>query len=404
MNAVPNGFESSPLTTRIAVVDRVAAEWLTSHPEIPVTAANLSKTLQQMLTGVFLTGQQRGRRNLSLYAESLIHAAAVDAKEVASARTFSKSADLPACYAAVFAKLSTLLAPLAAAVQLSRSAVADAAFALVKRSGAQLGITRLGLRGFVEGQVRPHALRIHERVGYHRSAHDYVRLVLEHTDQLANEVVGAATRKASQSPRLSDQSQAGFEKCFRAYGAEVLAEAERYSSDPDELFSRTIQKLAIAYRNNPDLEADLAYCERVLKNVWFSFQKERASRPVVVSDEPERANSREPIQDASCDEIAGIDAIVRRLLGVAESLSESAAPEGTLASELLVNYFFVDPTVYDPRHAELADRIWELADAENSSELEKGLCELARKLFSCGASVQQIVKMVIKALRRGKDQ
>ena len=97
MNAVPNGFESSPLTTRIAVVDKVAAEWLTSHPEIPVTAANLSKTLQQMLTEVFLTGQQRSRCTLSVYAESLIHAAAVDAKEVASARTFSKSADLPAC-------------------------------------------------------------------------------------------------------------------------------------------------------------------------------------------------------------------------------------------------------------------------------------------------------------------
>jgi len=403
MNAVPNGFESSPLTTRIAVVDKVAAEWLTSHPEIPVTAANLSKTLQQMLTEVFLTGQQRSRCTLSVYAESLIHAAAVDAKEVASARTFSKSADLPACYAAVFAKLSALLAPLAAAVQLSRSAVADAAFGLVKQSGAQVGITRLVLRGFVEAQVRPHALRIHERVGYHRSAHDYARLVLEHTDQLANEVVGVATRKASQSPRLSDRSQAGFEKFFRAYGAQLLAEAERYSSDPEEIYSRAIQKLAVAYRNNPDLDAALAYGKRVLKNAWFSSQMERASRPVVVSDEIERAKVREPIQYDNCDEIAGIDAIVRRLLGVAESLSASTAPEGTLASELLVNYFFIDPTVYDPRHAKLADRIWELADAENP-ELEKGLCELARKLFSCGASVQQIVKMVIKALRRGKDQ
>lgn len=403
MNAIENGFESSPLTTRIAVVNRVAAGWLESHPEIAVTTDNLAKTLQQILTEVFLTGRQRCRRSLSGYAVSLMQAAAVDPKEVASARTFSQSADLPARYTRIFTELATLLAPLAAAVQLSRSAVADAAFALVNSSGNPLGITRLGLRGYVESRVCQHALRIHEGSGYGQAAHVYLQRLLEDVDELAAAVVRAATDKACQSGRLSDRSRASFEEFIDAYGARLWAESKKYGSAAEEIHSRALEKMAVAYRNNPSLDAGFAYAKTVLKNAWNSHNEKKSGRSEVLLENFERANVPEPVHPDHGDQSTVIDTIVRRLLGVAESLQSSTSTEATQASELLINYFFVDPTRRcDPHQAELAERVWELTDTTNGAELEKGLRELAKELFSTPASAAQIAKMVIKALRHYK--
>lgn len=397
MNVIENGFETGLLTTRTAVVERVAAGWLESHPEVPVTTRNLAKTLQQILTEVFLTGQERCRRSLSGYAVSLMQTAAVDPDQIAAARTFRQSADLPARYATIFAHLSTVLAPLAAAVQLSRTAVADAAFARAKSSSDRLCITRLALRGYVEATVRPHALRIHQRVGYDHSAHDYLQHIVEDLDQLAAGVLGAAIRKATRSTCLSDEARVGFEKFFRAHDKNLRIEARKYGGDADEIYSQAIGKMAVAYRNNPSLEADLAYGRKVLKNVLNSCMERRSSRPEVLLEEIDGARLREPVRNDSCDEIFGTDAVVRRLLGIAESLSSSAAPEASLASELLVKYFFVDPTIRDPRRAELASHLWELSGADDGAELEKGLCELAKNL-STAARPTTIATMVMKAL------
>ena len=204
---------------------------------------------------------------------------------------------------------------------------------------------------------------------------------------------------------MSDQSRARFEKFFCVHGKGLWAEAQKYGVDADEVYSRAIEKLAIAYRNKPELDADLAYGKTVFKKAWLSYRDEVARKGEVVCEEIEESKrSRGRTQDDNGDQIAGIDAIVRRLLGTAEALSASETPESTLAGELLITYFFVDPRILDPRRAQLSSHVWELADEDNSDTLENGLRELATRFAATAAHASRIAQIAIKALRHRKDQ
>lgn len=383
------------LTTRTAVTDRVAAEWLAAHPQTAVTPANLSKTLQQLLTEVFMTGRQRGRGRLSAYALSLLRAAEVDSTEFSSARTFSKTSDMPADHAEAFGRLSWLLAPLAAAIQLTRSRLADAAFGVLQLRGNPLGISRADLRGFVEARVRPHAQQVHERAGYQESAHEYLRLLLVDADRLSDEVVTAAQMRRSRSSRLGEKSRTRCEEYVRRHGAALRDAAHGYGPAGEEIFSDLLLKLTIAHRNNPDLEAGLAFGMEALRNAACAYHQRHALRREVLTEGGEGTE----IVDSGCDSVIALDEIVRRLLTTAGSLSAGTDVDALLASDLLARFFFVGPATCDPGRVRLGGHLWELPDAPGGTGFEDALVQFAAELVPGRARAKRIAGLVVKALR-----
>lgn len=412
MNARQNGSNWSeklieeavgptPLTTRLAVTDRVAAGWLAANPEVAVTETNLSKTLQQLLTEVFCTGAQRGRTSLSGYAASLLAAAAVGAEEFGSARVFSKSADMPDCYARHYARLSVLLAPLAAAIQLARIAVADAAVDLARHAEAPTGIRRPALRGFVESRIRPHAQQIHQDAGYALSAAGYLSLILAEKDQLAAEVLAAAQDKLAQSDRMCGQAREALDLYMRTHGRKLWEiAARRHGDDAEEVYAQMAYKLAIGFRNRPGLDIDLAYGRKVLDNAAKSLHDQRQRRAEVELNQDDRLT-------ASADEFDAIsiaDTIVRRVLHTADTLAEEGTTEDGLARELLLKYFFVDPTVIDPHRVELSQKVLDLSGGYGDGhDLERALRSIAVTMTPSPSLAKRITAMAVKALRSWKE-
>jgi hypothetical protein len=153
---------NAELTTRETVTTDVTGSWLAANPHVEVTGVDLAKTLQQLITELFLTGGRRQREELSAHAVSVLEVIGLRPDQFAPVRTFAKNADMPVEYGAMIGDLMTVLLPLAAAIQLARVPVTNAA---VEMLGPNDGIDRRRLRGFVVAQVRPHARGVHARVG-----------------------------------------------------------------------------------------------------------------------------------------------------------------------------------------------------------------------------------------------
>jgi len=76
--------------------------------------------------------------------------------------------------------------------------------------------------------------------------------------------------------------------------------------------------------------------------------------------------------------------------------------EDSLARELLLKYFFVDPAVIDPHRVQLSSDVLDLLGDPDGKDLEATLREIAKAITPGMAS--QIVKKAINALRFWRDR
>lgn len=400
---------SELLTTRETVTDQVAAGWLATHQELDVPATTLAKTLQQLLTEVFATGHQRRREALSEHAVSLLKLIGTDATEFAPARTFAVKADMPVGYARTFGLLAAVLAPLAAAIQLARTPVADAAEELAKRgelfatAGSTGLITRPQLRGFVVARVRPHAEALHARVGAGESVAGYLELILGDTETIAQSVVAAAVEKLGRAQSLSPVGAANLEQYVREHLTKLRrVAAARYGPHAEDIVGMALCKLAAAFRNRPELSIDYAYGRVVLSsaaNVYLMELAQQGEHETVVTEHDESCGVS--AEDTALAELS--DQLVGHVLVVAAELADDDdSAERVLAGQALLQYFLADPTVVDPRKARLAVHVLTLSPADGQSaddEVSADLRALATTLTPDRDAATRIAAVAIAALR-----
>jgi len=387
-------------TTREAVTDRAAAAWLAAHPEVKVTEVNLSKTLQQLFTELFKTGGRRQREPLSAHAESVLEAIGVPPGQFAPARAFTKSEELPGQYGAMFGRLAEALAALAAAVQLARIPVTNAAAKLV---GPGDGIERRQLRGFVVGLVRPHAQKVLARVGCGASAEAYLQEILADVGMLAAAVVDAGKRKNARPTVLSERGAQQFAR----YAHEHLQAlrgfaAARYGEHADDIVGAAIVKLCKAFRTYPDLNIGFAYGRQVIINAandYFLALNEQRAWETSSPEDLERCAGTTDDEDVA---VAAPDAVVRMVLAAAATLDDGSAAgsEAGLARQTLLRYFLADPAEADPRRARLAEHALNVMAAQDESDGFRAELEaIAGTLSPDGAATEHIITLAVTALR-----
>lgn len=395
-----SGFESfgnAELTTREAVTARVSASWLAAHPDVVVTEANLSKTLQELFTEMFGTRGPRQRQPLSAHAEEVLDAAGLRPADFAPARSFSKSADMPIEYGTMFGRLAEQLAPLAGAVQLARIPVTDAAAALTDPAESA---DRRQLRGFVVAHVRPYAQEVHALVGPGRSVDEYLQLILADVDRLAAAVVASARAKNARPARLDRPAADRAATYARAHfdGLRRYA-ATKFGQHADDIVGAAMLKLCAQFRNDPALSIGFAYGRTVIDNAakdLFAALQARRDREQSDSELLEWAGG---IADDTTA-IDGGDELVRIVLSAAAHLADAGADlDAGVARQALLRYFLVDPQEADPRKAMLAERALSLMGSDEGEGIGAALSECAASVGSQGVEVERATVLALAALR-----
>ncbi len=385
------------LTTREQVASRVAQSWLAAHPEVEVTTVDLTKTTQQLITELFKTRGRHQREALSEHAVAVLEAAGVGADDFAPVRSFAISADMPPAYGAMIAEVAEVLAPLAAAVQLARIPVADAAARLVHPGE---GIDRRQLRGFVVGHLRPHAQHVHARVGAGQSARRYRELIVADVESLAAAVVESARAKNARPNRLDEAAAARMADFARAHLRRLTDyAAASFGQDGDDIIGAALLKIAVQFRNNPGLSAGFAYGRAAVDSVAKDLHiKRRNPHHHEVCDSEVLERAAESTDDAA--DIDAVDATLRMVLAAAAHLDDSRlGPDASVARQALLGYFLVDPHETDPRRARLADRALHLAPGAQGGGIGAELGEIAGALGCEAAAVDRITALAITALR-----
>lgn len=398
MNAVEKITHGTPeRITRETIVDEVAVQWLAEHDHVKVTRADLSKTLQQLLTEMFHTGTQRRREELSVAAKAVLDAAAVDAGGFASARTFTKSADLPDEYGRTFGALATRLAPLAAAIQLARIPVTDAAVARLTASGDTQSIDRRQLRGFVVAHVRPRGQELLARIGVGERAETYLGLLLAEVDDLAAAVVASALRKRSQPDRLDDVGARRLAELLDEHLGRLRREAgARYGAHAEDVVGATLVKLTVAFRNHPDRALNYPFLRTAMISTANDHYNALTQRRI---DEFADVDRLELAVGDRTDEVAARDVAVRMVLSAASALVREG-DDGTIARETLLRCFLADPAELDPRRARLADAALRLAAADDAGRgLSTGLETIATTLVADRRRADRVARVAMTALR-----
>lgn len=398
MNAVETATHGTPeRINRETVVDAVASRWLVEHSEVNVTRADLAKTLQQLLTEMFHTGTQRRRGELSATAKVVLAAARIDAGGFASARTFTKSADLPVEFADAFDSLATHLAPLAAAIQLARIPVTDAAVARLTANGDAQSVDRRQLRGFVVAHVRPRGQELLARFGIGKPPETYLRLLLAEVDELAAAVVGSAVRKRSQPDRLDPTAAERLAELLDEHLGRLRREAgARYGAHAEDVVGATLVKLTVAFRNHPDRTLSYPFLRTAMVSTANDHYNALTQRRIDESADVDRLELA--VEDQS-DEVAARDAVVRTVLSAASAL-HLAGNDGTIARDALLRCFLADPAESDPRRARLAESALRLAAADDADgALCAGLGAVARNLVTEPGVADRVVRLAMTALR-----
>jgi DNA-directed RNA polymerase specialized sigma24 family protein len=385
---------SEPLTTREAVTNGVAAEWLRLHPQFKVTEANLANTLQQMFTEMFKTGVQHRHDVLSDHAVSVLGLIGVGGKQAfAPARTFSKTADMPVEYGVMFGRLAEVLAPLAAAIQLTRTAVADAAAERLAVEESARADERRRLRGFVVSHVRPYAEQVHARVGANEAVDVYLRLILEELDVLASEVVAAVAVKDAQPKELSQSGSDRLDEFAREHLGQLRRDAAaRYGQHAEDIVGATMLKLSKAFRNNPELSVGLPYARRALKHAAIDFFDDLAEQQAHEVCDFENVESLVSSEDATA-EVGDVDVVLHWVLSTAATLVRIGG-EAELAAQVLLTYFLADPSEVDPRRARLAERVLDEMRLDGEE-----LGAIAEALVPDQEAANRVIALGIGALR-----
>lgn len=394
---------ASPLWTRAEATAEVAESWVRAHAEYDITVNDLAKFTQQLLTELLQTGRQRGRGRLAGHAQSVLRAAGIDVEAFATARTATIRGDVPREEALAFGRLAELMAPLAAAIQLARTPVADAAARVVATRHPESGLTRRQLRGFVVGQVRPHAQAIQARVGVGASTESYLRLIMADLDRLASAVVTAALEKQAVPTTIGASAAARLEAFTAEHLPELRRAARRYGTDAEDIVAQTMLKLTLALRNDPDGTLDMGFVRTALANTATDFAGKaalRAAREILDSEAVER-------EDTLRDDTLVVDAadtMLNLVLNAAAALGDpEAGSEQALARQTLLRYFLTDPEVADSRRARLAAHVLELTvgSARGRDEVSTGLEAVAIGLAPNPTAGRRISRLAVTALRGG---
>ncbi|ABM16767.1 RNA polymerase sigma factor [Mycolicibacterium vanbaalenii] len=393
---------NAELTTRETVAAEVAIEWLAAHPHVEVTAVDLSKTLQQFITELFLTGGRRQREALSGHAVAVLDQIGVHPEEFAPVRTFAKSADMPVAYGAMVGRVAEALAPLAAAVQLSRIPVTNAAVGIIEPDE---GLDRRQLRGFVVGQVRPHAQQMHARVGAGETVDGYLQLILADIGALATAVVESARAKNARPTRLDDELAERTTHFVRTHRAALMGYATpRFGQDADDIVATALLKVAVQFRNNPKLRIGFAYGKAAVDNAakdLFTKRKARQGRDIL---DPELLEWAAGTHDDAAD-VEEVDVMLRMVLSAAAELAdEQLGPDACLARETLLQFFLVDPHEIDPRKARLTERALHLTTANEGNGFRTELGEIAAALGAEDPAIKRITELAVAALRAQADK
>lgn len=391
----PHG--NSELTTRDQVTSQVAHAWLAAHPDIAVTTMDLAKTTQQFITEMFKTGGRRQREALCPHAAAVLDASGITPTEFAPVRSFAKAADMPITYGAMVAAVAYVLAPLAAAVQLARIPVTNAAARLVDPDDE---IDRRQLRGFAVAHIRPHAQRVHARIGAGEPVERYLRLILADVDSLAAEVVESARTKNARPNRLDDTAAGRMTRFALAHLPALIDYAAAcFGQDADDIIGAALVKLAVQFRNNPALSPGIAYGRTVVNSAANDLHTKRRTRydhEVCDSEMLERAAGT---VDNTTD-IDETDAILHIALSAATQLADGQlGPDALAARDVLLHYFLVDPAEIDPRKARLAEHALHLTATDQHGGLRSALGELAANLGFHTAAIDRITALAIDALR-----
>lgn len=390
----------SPLWTRGAVTAEVTSGWLKAHPDLDVTGKDLAKFVQQLLTELLQTGRQRGGARLAEHARSVLRRAGINADDFGAARTVTIWGDMPREEALAFGRLAELLAPLAAAIQLARTPVADAAARQLAADHPGSRLTRRELRGFVVSQLRPHAQSVHARVGGAASTEAYLELILADVDRLAAAVVTAALGKQSRPVTVSADASSRLDAFAAEHLAELRRAAGRYGSDAEDIVGQTMMKLVAALRNDPTRTLDMGYVRAALDNTAKDFARSaarRAEREMTDTDAVDRL-------DGTRDDTVAVDAadaVLHLVLGAAETLSDrNADVERALARQTLLRYFLAEPEVVDLRRARLATHVLALpAAGERRDEIGAGLEAVASGLAPNPTAARRVCRLALTALR-----
>lgn len=386
----------SELTTREMVANGVAHGWLASHPEVEVTTVDLAKTMQQLMTELFRTGGRQQREALSPHAVAVLGEIGVLPEEFAPVRSFAKTADIPVEYGAMLGRLADVLAPLSAAVQLARIPVTNAAAKLL---GADESIDRRQLRGFVVGHVRPHAQRVHARVGVGESVDVYLRLILADIEVLAMAVVESARAKYARPDRLEDVAAERAADFTREHLEALMRyAASRFGEEADDVVGSAMLKIVAQFRNNPALRIGRAYGRAAVDSAakdLFAARQKRLTREAYDSEVLE-------LVAGTSDDVATVDdtdVAVRMVLSAAAQLVDPVSSEGSVAREALLRYFLVDPREIDPRRARLAEHALGLVAGNGGDGIGAELGAFVAMLGSAGAAVERVTELAISALR-----
>lgn len=389
-------------TTRDRVTTAVAAEWMGAHPQYPITDTDLAKTVKQLLTEVFQTGRQRARTPLSEHARTLLSDVGADTAAFAAARTYSTGADMPAEHARTFGALAERIAPLAAAIQLARIPVTNAAVRAPGIEGGPHSIDRRVLRGFVVAEVKLRAVKIHAEIGAAESADTYLQWILADLTALAAGVVAAAGAKLARPSVLTDHGAQRLDAYARAHLARLSRAAHSYGQDADEVLGDTMLKLTTAFCGNPDLDADYSYARAALGNRATDIARAARHRQAnEFSDEAEVAATARDHEGASL--VDAVDLVVRMVLKAAESLADTdAASERALARLALLRYFLIDPEIVDPRRARLGAHVMALSapdGRDKDEEMVTGLGTVAAGLSHDRRVAGRICTLAVRTLR-----
>lgn len=384
------------LTTREEVTRQVAQAWLAAHPDIAVTKMDLAKTTQQLITELFKTGGRRQREALSAHAAAVLGASGISPSEFAPVRSFAKAADMPIAYGAMVAAVASVLAPLAAAVQLARIPVTNAAALMVDPDDE---IDRPQLRGFVVGHIRPHAQSVHARVGSEESVERYLRLILADVEALAAEVVESARAKNARPNRLDDAAAARMTR-FALGHLPALTDyaAARFGQDADDIIGAALVKIAVQFRNNHELCAGSAWGRAAVDSAakdLYTKRRNRYGHEVFDSEVLEHAAGT--VDDTA--DIDEADAMLHIALAAAQIAEGQPAPYADAAREVLLHYFLVDPQEIDPRKARLARQALHLTAADQQGGLRAALGEVAASLGYRTPALDQVTALAIAALR-----
>ncbi len=387
---------NAELTTRDEVASQVAHAWLAAHPDVAVTTVDLAKTTQQLITELFKTGGRRQREALCAHADAVLGASGISPTEFAPVRSFAKAADMPIAYGAMVAAVASVLAPLAAAVQLARIPVTNAAARMVDPVDE---IDRRQLRGFVVGHIRPHAQSVHARVGSGESVEGYLRLILADVEALAAEVVESARAKNARPNRLDDAAAARMTRFALGHLPALTGyAAARFGQDADDIIGTALVKIAVQFRNNPELCAGFAWGRAAVDSAakdLYTKRRNRYDHEVCDSEVLERAAGA---VDNTAD-IDEADTMVHIALAAAQLAEVQPGPYAGAARDVLLHYFLVDPRDIDPRKARLANQALHLTATDQQGGIGAALGECAATLGYQAPALDQVTALAIAALR-----